>query len=63
MNRKYEINQQIRKAFYWLDMITVSGEAVEILAMARKELRAVRPCVRTRLKRLQINGKQESLCR
>ena len=40
MNRKYEINQQIRKAFYWLDMITVSGEAVEILAMARKELRA-----------------------
>lgn len=40
MYNKQEINQQIRKAFYWLDMITVNGDAVEILAMARKELRA-----------------------
>lgn len=40
MSKQYEINQQIRKAFYWLDMITLSGDAVEMMAMARRELRA-----------------------
>lgn len=37
---KREINQQIGKAFYWLDKIAVSGSAVEVMAMARRELRA-----------------------
>lgn len=41
MNNKYEISQQIRKAFCWLDMIPLSGNAVEVMAMARRELRAV----------------------
>ncbi len=37
---KNEVSQQIRKVFYWLDMISVSGDAVEVMAMARRELRA-----------------------
>lgn len=38
---KEEISQQIDKAFYWLDKIAVSGPAVEVMAMARRELRAL----------------------
>lgn len=37
---KEEICQQISKAFYWLDKISVSGAAVDVMAMARRELRA-----------------------
>lgn len=37
---KEEISQQIDNAFYWLDKIAVSGPAVEVMAMARRELRA-----------------------
>ena len=37
---KQEIGQQIGKAFYWLDKIAVSGAAVDVMAMARRELRA-----------------------
>ena len=39
MSKNKEINQQIGKAFYWLDKIAVSGATVEIMAMARMELR------------------------
>ena len=39
MSKQYEINQHIRQAFFWLDMINLSGEAVEMMAMARRELR------------------------
>lgn len=39
MNKNKEINHQIGKAFYWLDKIAVSGAAVEVMAMARSELR------------------------
>ena len=35
-----EVGQQIAKAFYWLDKIPVSGAAVDVMAMVRKELRA-----------------------
>ena len=38
MNNK-EVGQQIAKAFYWLDKIPVSGAAVDVMAMARSELR------------------------
>ena len=36
---KREISKQIGKAFYWLDQIAVSGSAVDVMAMARMELR------------------------
>ena len=39
MDNKHEISNQIGKAFYWLDKIAVSGATVEIMAMARMELR------------------------
>jgi hypothetical protein len=38
--KREEMTQQIRKVFYWLNMISVSGDAVEVMAMARRELRA-----------------------
>lgn len=41
MNKREEMNQQIGKVFYWLNMISVSGDAVEVMAMARRELRAL----------------------
>jgi hypothetical protein len=40
MDKKREVSQQIDKAFYWLDKIAVCGGAVEVMAMARRELRA-----------------------
>jgi hypothetical protein len=36
---KNEVSQQIDKAFYWLDKISVSGSAVDVMAMTRRELR------------------------
>lgn len=39
MDKREEVNQQIDKAFYWLDKISVSGPAVDVMAMARSELR------------------------
>ena len=39
MEKHKEVNQQIGKAFYWLDKIAVSGSAVDVMAMARMELR------------------------
>ena len=41
MDKREEMNQQIGKVFYWLNMISVSGDAVEVMAMARRELRAL----------------------
>lgn len=38
MNNKNMIVQKIDKAFTWLDKISVSGKAVDIMAMARQEL-------------------------
>lgn len=35
-----EIKEHLDKAFYWLDKIPVSGAFVDIMAMARSELRA-----------------------
>lgn len=40
MSKNKEMTQQIGKVFYWLNMISVSGDAVEVMAMARRELRA-----------------------
>lgn len=40
MSNNKEISQQIDKAFYWLDKIAVSGPTVDVMAMARRELRA-----------------------
>lgn len=40
MSKNKEVSQQIDKAFYWLDKIAVSGGAVDVMAMARRELRA-----------------------
>ena len=40
MDKKHDMSQQIGKVFYWLNMISVSGDAVEVMAMARRELRA-----------------------
>lgn len=39
MSKSNEISQQIANAFYWLDKISVSGPAVDVMAMARSELR------------------------
>lgn len=36
---KQEIGQQIGKAFYWLDKISVCGASVDVMAMVRSELR------------------------
>ena len=36
-----EIKEHLEKAFYWLDKIPVSGAFVDIMAMARSELRAM----------------------
>lgn len=46
MEKRTEISKQIDKAFYWLDKLYVNGAAVEILAMARHELRAAQAMCR-----------------
>lgn len=34
-----EVIQQLEKVFYWMDKISVCGAAVDVMAMARRELR------------------------
>lgn len=40
MEKKQELKKRLDAAFFWLDKLFVNGAAVEILAMARHELRA-----------------------
>lgn len=53
MDKRTEISQKIDKTFFWLDKIAVSGSAVEVMAMARHELRAAQAMLQEESKKTE----------